>query len=225
VSHNAAAERDRQLSESEIVEAALRLIRRHGMNRLTMRELADELDVTAMAPYYYVKSKQRLLELVADAVLARVEIPTTGTWEDRLREVLSAQRRELAAHPGVAGFLVRLGDTPNARRLEDAWFDMLLDAGFDERRAALAHAAIQSYMFGRSAIESVLRDLGSVRAIGRPSRAQQIGDDPPDGSPRVRADEFFAYGLDLLLAGLRLQLDELEAHEAGERAQWAPAPM
>ena len=57
-----------QLSQERIVAAALAVAKRVGFDRLTMRALADELGVTPMAAYYYVSSKDQLLELVADAV-------------------------------------------------------------------------------------------------------------------------------------------------------------
>ena len=45
-----------QLSQERIIEAALHVAKRMGFDRLTMRALADELGVTPMAAYYYVKS-------------------------------------------------------------------------------------------------------------------------------------------------------------------------
>lgn len=58
------------LSEAEIVEAALRVVRADGVDKLSMRLLSRELGVSPMAPYYYVADKRELLDLVATAALA-----------------------------------------------------------------------------------------------------------------------------------------------------------
>ncbi len=81
------ATQERTLSESAILDATLALIRRNGADALTMRQLADELGVSAMASYYYVESKDALLRRVGDYVYASVEVPSKGSgiWYERLR--------------------------------------------------------------------------------------------------------------------------------------------
>ena len=61
--------------------AALRLAGRVGFDALSMRGLAEELDVTPMAIYYHVGNKKALLALVTDSILGGIDIPepTRGT--------------------------------------------------------------------------------------------------------------------------------------------------
>src|SRR6516165_9508850 len=73
------------LSEAEIVEAALRVVREDGVDKLSMRRLSRELGVSPMAPYYYVADKRELLDLVATAALTGVRkpAPESGPWQQR----------------------------------------------------------------------------------------------------------------------------------------------
>src|SRR5436190_3495185 len=78
--------RAEQLSQERIIAAALRVAKRVGFDRLTMRALAEELGVTPMAAYYYVKSKEELLELVADSVAAaEPPLPAGLPWDEQLK--------------------------------------------------------------------------------------------------------------------------------------------
>ena len=87
------------LSESEIVEAALRVVRADGVDKLSMRRLSRELGVSPMAPYYYVADKRELLDLVATAALTGVRKPPpdAGPWQHRLHELID-QIDEMLKH-------------------------------------------------------------------------------------------------------------------------------
>jgi AcrR family transcriptional regulator len=50
------------LDASAVLEAAMRLVQRHGVDKLSMRGLARELGVSPMAIYHHVPSKEALLD-------------------------------------------------------------------------------------------------------------------------------------------------------------------
>ncbi|WP_255649195.1 TetR/AcrR family transcriptional regulator [Frankia sp. ArI3] len=93
----------RALGVDDIVAAALRVGTHRGFEALTMRALAEELGVSAMAAYHHVASKDALVDLVIDAVLAGVEIPPPdlGDWDVRLCELRRRCAAALEAWPGV----------------------------------------------------------------------------------------------------------------------------
>ncbi|WP_228811495.1 TetR family transcriptional regulator, partial [Nocardia farcinica] len=95
------------LSESEIVEAALRVVREDGVEKLSMRRLSRELGVSPMAPYYYVADKRELLDLVASAALTGVRTPPpeSGPWQERLRDLVDQIDEKLRKHPGLGDVL------------------------------------------------------------------------------------------------------------------------
>ncbi|MER5628420.1 TetR family transcriptional regulator [Streptosporangium sp. NPDC002544] len=208
-----------QLSEGEVVRAALRVAERVGFTGVSMREVARELDVTPMAIYYHVQNKQALLELVADVILAGIRLPPSdaGTWMERLRLLHQETNRVLGVYPGIDAMMIDLGLTAQGRRLMDANIQILLDAGFDERMALLAYNVLHSYGVGRVTIEARLR--GRRRSLpgavsGDYPALRRIRDQVPD----LRAADYRAFGYEAILLGLDDLLKAARSHEEGSRS-------
>jgi AcrR family transcriptional regulator len=188
------------LGRAEIVDAAMRRIADGGLDRLTMRALAIDLGVTPMAVYHHVPNKDALLQLVADAVIADVDVPLAeiGSWDLRLAKLARELRSRLAAFPGIGPYL--LGSdivSPAADRIVAAAIAMLVDAGFSERDANLAFTAVHNYVLGRLYVEASLRGPRLRRLRGKRAGA------PPAPIAILPADDHFEYGLDHLMRGLR----------------------
>ena len=93
----------RSLAVDDIVAAALRVGTSKGFGALTMRALAQELGLSAMAAYHHVPNKEALVDLVIDYVLAPVEVPPGdfGTWAERLLELHRRSDAALQEWPGL----------------------------------------------------------------------------------------------------------------------------
>jgi len=195
------------LSEDELVEAALRIIRRKGVARLTMRDLAVALAVSPMAAYYYVDSKDDLLRLAANHVWASVTVPPpeSGPWHERLRAVLIAERQAIEPYQGLYEAVTYL-DVERKQALEDAMLDLMLDAGYPPVRAVPAFRTLMSWVQGFSFIESALRDPKRRRPSGW-GKAQRLTYDR-EQMPEMHAEEYFVFGLSTMIAGLRTVLDD-----------------
>lgn len=148
-----------RLTRDEIVAAAVRLTKQHGLSSLSMRTLADELGVTPMATYYYVHNKTELVDLVIEAVMSDVKVPdpTSGSWSERMWKLNRETRKATAAHPGLAEALLDRPPTPAAQGHIQATIDCLLEAGFSPADAQLAYTTFESCMFGRMAVERAHR--------------------------------------------------------------------
>jgi TetR/AcrR family tetracycline transcriptional repressor len=193
----------RRLNEREIVTAALRLAGRVGFDTLSMRGLAEELEVTPMAIYYHVGNKKALLALVTDSILGGIVVPEAdaGDWPTRLLLLHEETSRVLRPYPGIDAVMIDLGLTAQGRRLMDANIQILLDAGFDERGALLAYNVLHSYGVGRVTIESRLRRRP------RPA-AQDVSDRPALQRIRSAVDGLHAadyrdFGYDTIVRGLQ----------------------
>jgi AcrR family transcriptional regulator len=203
----ARAEQDdpQPLSEDVIVAATLKLIRRSGTAKFTMRELAAELGVSSMAAYYHVENKTALFALIAEHVYGQVAIPGDDLpWDERLRGLVLERRRVVRQYPGLPEVLSGV-DAPAVRRIEDAVLDLLLEAGFEPARAVPASRVLMDWTLGNAAVDSMLRNPKVRRPKSRWTKAQTMTREDPE-LRRLHSDDYFEFGLDVVLAGLRESL-------------------
>jgi AcrR family transcriptional regulator len=92
------------LSLDRVVDTAIELADADGLSALTMRRLAQAIGVAPMTLYTYVPGKAELLDLMLDAVYARMSRTDTAgrPWRERVTTVAEENRALLAAHPWVA---------------------------------------------------------------------------------------------------------------------------
>lgn len=190
------------LSESEIVEAALRVVRQDGVEKLSMRRLSRELGVSPMAPYYYVADKRELLDLVATAALTGVRkpAPESGPWQQRLRDLIDQIDEKLRKHPGLGDILIEqmLGKQLD---LIAALMEILFEAGFDDRNVLSAYATVHTYLFGRGRVNPRDRSaLHDDRPL--PEAVERAMKHLPD----LRGKYAYDFAMDVLIAGLEAQL-------------------
>lgn len=122
------------LSRARIVEAALRVVRRDGRERLTMRGLAEELGASPMALYGHVRSREELLQAVGALALERVEVEVRegGSWTEQLEAWLQALQDRLLEHPELRELIAQQqNDSPALLRAIRAPIRILRDAGFE----------------------------------------------------------------------------------------------
>ena len=193
------------LSRERILEVALELAAAEGIEALSMRRLAQELDVWPMSVYRYFQDKDALLDaMAADLIEQLPELPAGGSWRARMHGLLEEVERRLADAPGLATRLPRAFLSEGALRLPEAGIAILLDAGFDRSSAASAWRALWSYTFGFATfgVESARAVRAAVAGLHEdeyPALAE--AGDAFAGALGSR-DEEFAAGLDGLLDGL-----------------------
>jgi AcrR family transcriptional regulator len=196
--------RERALTEAEIVDAALRIIKQSGVDGLSMRRLSRDLGRSHMAMYYWVSDKAALLDLVAAAALRGIPIPDDGRrgWETRLRELIGGIDEQLRAHPGIGEILLdRMLSTD--RRILNAAMDILVDAGFGDADVLMAYATVHTYLFGR--YQLVTAQPATVDDDAQDTVARLVPQ-----LPTLTGRDFFNFGVDTLIAGLRERLARQE---------------
>ncbi|GAA1233330.1 TetR/AcrR family transcriptional regulator C-terminal domain-containing protein [Kitasatospora nipponensis] len=96
----AAGARRAPLNRERVLRAAVALADRAGIDALSMRNLAQELDVVPMALYKHVANKEELLDGMVDTVVGEIEPPTAGAdWKSAIRRRVLSARRALLGHP------------------------------------------------------------------------------------------------------------------------------
>ena len=196
-----------QLKRADVVTGALTLLDTDGLDGLTMRKLGALLGVRAGGIYWHFTNKEALLRAMADRIVGEVTATplAPGRWDAQLAEIAYRLRRALLAHRDgarvVAGTYVL---EPNTVRGGEQAMRILTDAGFPADRAGWVLFATMYYVLGHTIEEQAQQAQGdwAQRGSGLPdselSRAL-------DSVVRADPEERFAYGLDLLLDGVRLR--------------------
>ena len=122
-----------------MVDRALKLADADGLETLTIRKLALDLGVTPMALYWHFRSKEDLLEGVAERVWGEIEVTVDPSvpWWTQLQGGLESLVKVLRAHPSAAQLLLEHEKRNDAAlRATEATLEVLLSAGFDVQHAS-----------------------------------------------------------------------------------------
>ncbi|WP_379131050.1 TetR/AcrR family transcriptional regulator [Paenibacillus sp. sgz500958] len=86
-----------QISEDKILEASWALLEEEGIEKFSMRRLADRLGIQAPSLYWYFKSKQKLYQRLANQVSKIIleEFHSEGSWKEQLAELATTVRNVL----------------------------------------------------------------------------------------------------------------------------------
>lgn len=97
------------ISRRKSLEAALRIIDAEGLEALSMRRLARELNVNGASFYHHFKNKDEILVGAALLALEDVRVPTdrNGDWRDWLIDNCQKYRAALLAHPALTPVLLK----------------------------------------------------------------------------------------------------------------------
>jgi len=150
-----------RLTREDLAAAAVRLADAEGINALSMRRLATELEVGTMTLYHYVRTKDELLTLVTDAVMGEVVVPTRMTipddWRAALTLIANRSRAALVKHP----WMLDINDDPPIGPNSVRHFDQslaavaTLDLPLADKLDIIS--VIDEYVFGYSMIERTNR--------------------------------------------------------------------
>jgi AcrR family transcriptional regulator len=145
-----AAEPRARLSKERVLQAAVALAARDGIESLTMRKLADELGAGAMSLYYYVPNKEQLLDGMVDLVFSEIELPSTDVdWKSAMRTRALSTREALRRHPWAIGLMEGRTTHGSANlRLHNAVLGCLRAAGFSLQMTVHAYSVQDAYIYG-----------------------------------------------------------------------------
>jgi AcrR family transcriptional regulator len=133
-----AAERTR-LSKQTVVDRGLALADTDGLDKLTIRRLAQDLGVTPMALYWHFRSKEDLLTGLADQLWGEIDVNVDPSkpWPAQLRGLMESLIAVLRAHPSASRLLLEMEkQSEPALRATDVTLEVLRGAGFDPRHAS-----------------------------------------------------------------------------------------
>ncbi|MFJ3226355.1 TetR/AcrR family transcriptional regulator [Streptomyces sp. NPDC086783] len=214
------------LDRDRITQATVRLLDAEGLARFSMRRLAAELNVTAMSVYWYVDTKDDLLELALDAAFGELDPSDAGPggdWRDQLRSLAAGYRSLLVRHPWVSpliGNFLNIG--PHSMAFSHRVQQIVRETGLPPHGRTGALSAVFQFVYGFGTIEGhfvqrcasagmtqdeyVHQAMGAIR--DRPEFAEQFESaaDLMEARGGDTVEEMrerdFAFALETLIAGI-----------------------
>ncbi|MGW1001355.1 TetR/AcrR family transcriptional regulator [Streptomyces sp. NPDC002520] len=215
------------LDRERITAVSVRLLDAEGLQKFSMRRLAGELNVTAMSLYWYVDTKDDLLELALDAAFGELLLPdledTGADWRDQLRGLATEYRALLVRHPWLsplAGRYLNIG--PNSLAFSRVVQRVVRRAGLPAHGVTGAISAVFQFVYGYGTIEghffARIADTGlsadeyheqAMRMVAEAPETAEVIHESEDimaarGGDTVAEmmDRDFTFALDLLIAGI-----------------------
>jgi TetR/AcrR family transcriptional regulator, tetracycline repressor protein len=205
------------LSRDRIADVALAMIDRDGLEALSMRRLASELDVTPMALYNHVPNKEALLTAVLERLLGQIDLPEVEElgWKESLRGGIRSFRDLLVRHP-AAITLIQEQHAVSPEAYEPIEFSLSLfhAAGMDPQQALYSHWTLLGYVIGHVSFQmnKALTDEGRNDFL----HALNTGKLPEEKFPCLISslplivdcdfDAAFDHGLEVLLRGFEVDV-------------------
>ncbi|WP_306214528.1 TetR/AcrR family transcriptional regulator C-terminal domain-containing protein [Actinoplanes sp. RD1] len=187
-------------SQGDVVRAALELLDEQGAPAVSMRAVAERLGVRMNTVLWHVKSRARLGELLADAIVAGVPLDDLpADWRARAAEITRRYRRALLAHrDGAAVVVGTYAAEPATLDIAEALVGALLDGGLAEREAAWTCWSLLYFTLGLTQEEQAApTSFGGELEVGdRPALRRIL--------PHLTTESFddrFEHGLAQLLRG------------------------
>jgi AcrR family transcriptional regulator len=201
------------LTRQGIIDAALAILRDEGLNKVTMRRIAEVLDTGPASLYVYVRNTADLHAQILDALLAVVTefLPSGGTWHDRLKQLLIHYTLVLFEYPEIARMTLTTHPSgPNYLALVEHILALLKEGGIPDREAAWAVDLLLLYATANAAEHSTRQSssqaadedsalaavIATVDASMYPHIAQ-LGNELLSG----KGPDRFKWGIDVFLAG------------------------
>jgi AcrR family transcriptional regulator len=207
-----------RLTKVAVVDRALALVDKSGLDALTIRKLATELGVTPMALYWHFRGKDELLEGLAERLWSEIDLDVdrAAPWTEQIRSLLESLLKVLRAHSAAPGLLLQ-AKTANAEaqlKATELTLDILRTAGFSPKDASMAARSALwtgiTLVMSEPGIESLDDD---ERAELQRRKQVQLASQPLARYPRLvecaipmtacdDPEEHYRFGVDLFIGGL-----------------------
>ncbi len=212
------------LSKERVLQAAVGLADRDGIESLTMRNLAHEVGVEAMSLYYHVANKEAILDGVVDVIVGEINEAVSvidrpspaDDWKSAMRLRILAARDVMLAHPWAPDVIEqRTNMSPAILLYFEGLLGIFRQGGFPNDLAHHAMHALGSKALGFSQelfkpdnddggeAPSEMLEQFAAQLPYLAGMLMEISHDDPDSTLGWCDDQAeFEFGLDLLLDGL-----------------------
>lgn len=210
-----------KLTLEQVVQAGIDLADEEGLEALSMRKLAQRLEVGTMSLYRYVPAKKELLDLMLDAIVGpsqeRLAAAEKG-WRDFLTTTAHQARRLYLQHPWMLqANWSRPVLGPNSVADLELTMKGIADARLSDQAKMNAVTSVESFVMGSARQELLWASASTEQGITDDEfwrhqlptlvRAMESGEFPvmaqlDEGVFDTTWDSGFEFGLELLLDGI-----------------------
>ena len=206
-----------KVNRDMVAQAGLKLLNHAGLEQLTLRLLASELNIQAPTVYWHFKSKEELIDEMATLVLAEgaphlIPARQSATWHLWAATFGSGLRKTLLAYRDGARMVAgsRLTNTIYMKTVEQIGA-RLIAAGFTVRQAVVLLSTIYNYTLSFVMEEQAVFPRPNQRSPHYDIAARNARLDPKEfpilrRSGPILFDNFdrrYKAGLNLILAGAK----------------------
>lgn len=201
------------LSTDRIVETARALVDAEGLAAVSTRRLAAELGVSGPSLYNHFRTKDEILEAVADSVSAQVDLSMFEDgrdWRTALHDWAVSYRAALRDHPNIVPVLAQgPGRRRAGLRVADAVYGAMVRAGWPPSQATSIGALMRYYVTGSALGSFAAGFVDDVNAYD-PADYPHLGQAHLLAERQEKIDErAYQTGLRALLDGLALQYEQV----------------
>jgi AcrR family transcriptional regulator len=204
------------LSREAVLDAGLRVLRAHGIDGVTMRAVAAELDTGAASLYVYFPNRKALLDAMFDVVVGQIELgdpPDPARWREQLTTLLTRIVECMDAYPGIARVpLANIPTGPNSVRAADHVLGLLAAGGVDDRSAAWFIDVVFLFVNATAYETSIYVERGDQEGDLVAELEHEFAEIDSDRYPNFArvlpvltsgtGEQRFGFGLELLIEGL-----------------------
>ena len=211
-----------KLTREKILEAAFHIAKEQGLANVSMRHVANLLQVKAMSLYKYIENKDDLLDGVIELVIKKIPLPLENTsWKQALKVRANSEYKILSEHAWIIHLLETRSGTGTERLLhQNNLLALLRSSGFSIELAFQTMIIVTGYVYGFVVFATAWSPKSKERAKTVKKARQEIH---PSTHPyiveaitfaqnRMKNKEHhgndieFNFGLDLILDSIELRL-------------------
>jgi len=212
------------LSQGLIVDTALRVLEAEGLDAVTMRRVAQELDTGPASLYAHVSNKEELQQLMLDRVAGEIEVPEPDPehWQEQIKQFALNSQRVWVQYADIAKVsLANIPTGPNQLRIAERMLAVLRAGGVSEQAATWALDRL-ALMIDADAIEAGIYRKKTAEGVDLEAYFGQITEYfkslPPEQFPHITSmvdsltsgdgDQRFEFGLDVFIRGLETYVEK-----------------
>ncbi|MFB0772932.1 TetR/AcrR family transcriptional regulator C-terminal domain-containing protein [Proteus cibi] len=207
-----------KIDRLKILDTAISLLESEGIEGLTMRKLADALQIKAASLYWHFDNKQTLIEGIADRIVSDVAVnfELTHHWQEDSKQLAYDLRNAFLRHrDGARVFAGTYVISENVLRINNTFISAIMQSGASAELASQMTMTLLYFILGCCIEQQSVMLIEKEEITNKREAFKQLVQDNFPQTWQARdvlfADDFthrFDFGLEQLILGFQHQINE-----------------